>query len=173
MIFKVKLLFLLKYLMNMEIIKGKSLEKLPFQDDLIRVGDLVYFEGPLLTLFEDSKSDDLYLYDWADRNGEYNRWLIYLATPELLWKFIQQNISYQNFLYTAINKGFYIVDVNRNLEHHHTKFVEYKDLPAAYQPNEKSYFDEADTAHFNKIKNFINKYLQKNSVQSSSRLANN
>lgn len=145
----------------MEIIKGKALEELPFQDDLIRVGDLIYFEGPLLTLFEDSKSDDLYLYDWADKDDAYNRWLIYRAAPELLSAFIQQNISYQTFFNAATKDGFYVVDINRNLEHHHTKFVEYKDLPIAYDSNEPTYFDEADAPYFNRTKNFISKYLKK------------
>lgn len=149
----------------MEIIAGKLIAQLPFQDDLIRVGDLIHFEGPLLTLFEDSKSDDLYLYEWADKDDEYNRWLIYRALPELLSNFIQQTISYEEFFHAAIKNGFYIVDINQKLEYCNPKFVEYEDLPATYKPDRESYFDEADTPHFNRIKNFINKYLQKGYLQ--------
>lgn len=145
----------------MEIIQGKPLDKLPFQDDLIRVGDLIYFEGPLLTLFEDSKSDDLYLYDWADKDEEYNRWLIYRSDPELLSKFIQQIITYQELFNTAVKDGFYAVDINQKLEYSNIKIMEYRYLPIVYQPNAETYFDEADAPHFNRTKNFINKYIQK------------
>jgi hypothetical protein len=61
-----------------------------FSNSLVRIGDLVNFEGPLLTLFEDVKNGHLYLFDWVDRFDAVNRWLIYQVYPKLLLAFIQK-----------------------------------------------------------------------------------
>jgi len=47
------------------------------QDQLIRIGDIVNFEGPLMTLYQDQKYFDLYIFDWVDRDDTTNRWLAY------------------------------------------------------------------------------------------------
>jgi hypothetical protein len=44
--------------------------------NFVRIGDLSYFEGPLLSLFEELNSGHLYLLDWVDRDEKSNRWLI-------------------------------------------------------------------------------------------------
>jgi hypothetical protein len=36
--------------------------------NLVRVGDISYFEGPILSLFTELHSGHLYLFDWVDRD---------------------------------------------------------------------------------------------------------
>jgi len=46
----------------MEILHGKKIELTQFQNRLIRIEDVEYFEGSLMTLFLDSKDSQLFLF---------------------------------------------------------------------------------------------------------------
>ena len=72
----------------METLNGKNIEKINFQNSLIRIADVQNFEGPLLTLFENTLDKHLYLFDWVDRDSQFNRWIVYRCKPNILQKFI-------------------------------------------------------------------------------------
>jgi len=49
----------------MEILPGKKIELTQFQNRLIRIEDVEYFEGSLMTLFLNFKDSQLFLSYWA------------------------------------------------------------------------------------------------------------
>jgi hypothetical protein len=49
----------------MEILPGKKIELTQFQNRLIRIEDVEYFEGSLMTLFLNLKDSKLFLSYWA------------------------------------------------------------------------------------------------------------
>ena len=65
----------------MENLQGKSANNGLNKADLTKIGDLLYFEGSLTTLFKNQKNGHLYLFDWADSDNTYNRWLVYEVQP--------------------------------------------------------------------------------------------
>ena len=75
----------------MEQLKTKY-RNVSFYNSLIRIGDLMNFEGPLLSLFEDVKNGHLYIFDWVDRLDKTNRWLIYQTYPKKILDFIQKKL---------------------------------------------------------------------------------
>jgi hypothetical protein len=51
-----------------------------------KICDLLYHEGPLLTLFRDAKGR-MFFYKWKDVADNYNKWLVTYITPNLLKDF--------------------------------------------------------------------------------------
>ncbi len=62
----------------MKELTGNHLTEFPFQN-IFKVGDLVNYHGPLLSLFSNDKGE-LYLFDWSDSDDNYNRWLVFRIT---------------------------------------------------------------------------------------------
>ena len=55
-------------------ITGMHLESFPIAD-LRRSRDLIYFDGPLLSVYEHTNGEK-YLYFWCDADEKVNRWMI-------------------------------------------------------------------------------------------------
>ena len=55
----------------MEILPGKKIELTQFQNRLIRIEDVEYFEGSLMTLFLDSKDSQLFLFFFKTQLPQY------------------------------------------------------------------------------------------------------
>ena len=130
--------------------------KLLDTNNFVRVGDLSYFEGPLLSLFEELNSGRLYLFDWVDRDDKFNRWLIYRVSPKILLQFINCKISYLELFENRPDKEIYFTDIDsRNKLFSNYDSHEIKSLPQNYYPNSDNFFDLADCKHFEKIKSVI------------------
>ncbi len=123
--------------------------------NLIRIGDLVNFEGPLLSLFKDARNGHLYLFDWVDRDAKFNRWLVYRVTPQALQYFIGNNISHFELLNSNPDKNFYITDIENKYRISDYDLLLLNDLPSAYLPNKDSFFTRADCTSFEKIQAII------------------
>ena len=62
---------------------------------LIKVADLIYYDGPLLSHYVSNKGEN-YLFYWVDVDNEYNRWVV-----------IRTDIfSIQQYLAYIIHSGF-------------------------------------------------------------------
>jgi hypothetical protein len=53
----------------------------------IKQGDLLYHEGPLLSVFKDALSDNFYLYKWSDCDDKAHRWLVFKVSSKGLKSF--------------------------------------------------------------------------------------
>ncbi len=124
--------------------------------NFIRVGDLSYFEGPILTLFEELHTGYLYLFDWIDRDEHYNRWLIYRVSPKSLLQFIQTKISHLELFEKRPTRTVYFTDIDsKNKPCHSYDAFEIADLPTKYYPNSDNLFDVSDCKSFDTIKSVI------------------
>ena len=119
------------------ILTGNILER----DSLVRIGDLIYTDGPLLTLFQSKVDKNFYLFDYADRDGNANRWIIYNVSAGSLFDYLTKKINHKELFQAAIGGLYYYSDINPS------KLPEYKirglrGLPAKYCKVEDSFFDE-------------------------------
>ncbi len=140
----------------MEILNNSILEKNSsiFKNTLIRVVDIIHFEGPLLTLFENPKNKTLYLLDWVDRDAAANRWLIYRCNVPMLTKFIKGKIAH-NSLFFADEPICRVADINANLEWTQLQIIDKKDLPSNYYPPKDAFFERGDCPQFAKLQQFL------------------
>jgi hypothetical protein len=138
----------------MEILKSKINSNPNFQNLLVRIVDVINFDGPLMTLFEYEENKHLYLLDWIDRDSTYNRWLLYKSNPIMLDKFIKGSISHYD-LFMAEDINCYIVDIDTHLTWNNCQVVQKKNLPINYLPKKDVFFEEHDCPNFTRLKAFI------------------
>jgi hypothetical protein len=143
----------------MEPISIKPFKPLNPSSSFIRIGDLVYFEGPLRTLFTDARNKRLYIFDWVDNDEATNRWLVYSIAPKDLLLYLQRSISYFELFKNAINKKYYITDISSAFVTKYYKLHEISELPEKYLPNEDDYFDKGDTIFYDKIQALLIEHL--------------
>ncbi len=92
-------------------IEKYKIESLPF--NLIKKGDLVYYEGPLTSHFVDEKNDKHYIYHWIDYSDTYNRWLVFEVTVKSLKLFFEKLISEHDLLTEF--KNIYVLDLEDDI----------------------------------------------------------
>jgi len=145
------------------------MENLTFNSDkqldtsnFVRIGDLSYFEGPLLSVFEELNSGHLYLFDWVDRDEKNNRWLIYRVSPNYLLQFIHSKISHLELFQKRPEKEVYFADIDyRNKLFSDYNLYAIEKLPESYYPNSENFFEISDCNYFEKIKSVIINALSK------------
>ncbi len=147
--------------MKMEILNGKILNNFNLDKVLIRIADIVNFEGPLLTLYENIENSRLYLIDWVDRDSQFNRWLIYQCHPKTLYKFIKKQISHYDLFISDENQCIKI-DIDKNLVWRNPILLNKTNLSKNYQPEKDVFFEECDCPNLAKLNTFVRaKTLQK------------
>lgn len=119
--------------------------------NLIRVGDVINMEGPMLTLFKDIRNQNLYLFDWVDGDDISNRWLIYDVLRTTLFDFLHLKISYKEMFDVSV-KECYVADIVS------AKVPDYsiykiQSLPQEYRPDKDIFFDRKDAVDLDQINN--------------------
>lgn len=124
----------------MEPLKGEKISRLPFSA-LKKVADLVYFDGPLLALFKNERSDS-YLYNWCDVDERSNRWLIFRVDDRNLNGFMSGKLSLQQLVLSPPDGFLVSADVDNEGLYHNLHLLEPRDLPDDYVPAPDSFYDE-------------------------------
>jgi len=126
------------------------------QFDLERLGDLLFFEGPLLSVYKDLQTNKFYLMDWVDRDYESNRWLFYSIKKENLSRFINREISHFD-LYENDQKSIYFVDIKHDAFFDYSNLKELDEVSQEYIPSSENYFNSDEARNLDKILDAINK----------------
>lgn len=136
-------------------------------NNLIRIGDLSYFEGPLLSLFENVRNNHLYIFDWVDRDEKSNRWLVYRVAPEALHDFIKGKISHLKLFDKRPDATIYYVDIENSNNFLYDSVLKElsEELLLEYHPNEENYFEKSDSVNFERMKALIQNALLKRKLE--------
>lgn len=106
---------------------------------LIKVADLIYFDGPLLSHYMSEKGEN-YLFHWVDSDDEYNRWIVLRTDIVSIQQYLEKKINLRKLTIEA-NDGFvYSVDIDDDLNYTNIKAVPIEALPDDYIPTEKSFY---------------------------------
>jgi len=129
----------------MKDITGIKIPKLGFAPQ--KIGDLIYHEGPLLSLFLDRNNPDTYyLYKWADCNEKTNRWLVLQLNSINLRSFFYKEISLRTLLLNSPLT--YILSLDDKLAETDIMICATADLPESYLPKENSFYGEEKYTEF-------------------------
>jgi hypothetical protein len=129
----------------MKTIKGIAIPKLGFAPQ--KIGDLIYHEGPLLSLFIDrDNSENYFLYKWADCDKKVNRWLVVQLNAISLRNFFYKEISLRTLLLNG--PVTYVLQLDDNLTESGILVCATSDLPENYLPKENSYYEEEKYSDF-------------------------
>lgn len=120
-------------------ITGTKISKLGFNSE--KIGDLIYYDGPLLSLFIDSDNPYIYyLYLWVDSDETSNRWIITQVNPASLKAFLYKQTPLRDMILS--NSICFCVDLGDNLTEKEVLVCSTTDLPQEYLPEQNSYYNE-------------------------------
>lgn len=106
---------------------------------LIKVADLIYYDGPLLSHYVSNKGEN-YLFYWVDVDNEYNRWVVIRTDIFSIQQYLEKKSTLHSII-TQPNDGFvYTVDIDDKIHYHNIKLVPIANLPEEYTPTENSYY---------------------------------
>lgn len=125
------------------------------KNSLNRIEDIVYYEGPLLTLYENIENGQLYLVDWVDRDKTSNRWLVYRIHASNLLDFLKGKISHLELFERSKYNAKYVVNIPHNGRLNSSNFEEFLTIPDEYLPNPESYFDCRECPSLKRLQNYL------------------
>jgi len=120
----------------MKYLKGIALTEFPFKE-LDKVADLIYFDGPLLSLFRNDKGDQYFFY-WCDNSENANRWLVYRVTDHEVTAYLSKRISLRDILLHPSDGLIFSVDIDDDLNYNNPLLLKPNDLPTSYIPSVNS-----------------------------------
>jgi hypothetical protein len=127
-------------------IKGIKLSSFPFPGSK-KVGDLTYFDGPIMSLFQTGEGANL-IYDWVDRDSEHHRWLIYEVEDFQLANYVRKKLSHFDLINTCLNNIVFAVDYNFEIKPGNVLVTSVSEIPYEYFPNRDVYFDEEECPEY-------------------------
>lgn len=109
-------------------------------NDLRKVADLIYFDGPFLSHYV-SKSGDNYLSYWVDCDESNQRWLVFRVGINSLQNYVNKKKSLYELI-NGVDDGFvYAVDISEDGTQSVPLMTFLADIPDEYLPTADSYFD--------------------------------
>lgn len=106
---------------------------------MIKIKDLIYFDGPLLSHFESIYKEN-FLFYWVDSNHKFNRWLIFRTTNQHITDYVDKKISLFDLISDENNGNLYKVDIDNNLEYNNLSIIVFNDIPDSYLPEKNSFY---------------------------------
>ncbi|UTD15428.1 hypothetical protein HER15_08100 [Tenacibaculum mesophilum] len=150
----------------MEKLDGYNIKKLNL--NLIKRGDIISFDGPLLSHFYDENGIN-YLMNWVDCDDNLNRWLLFTVEKYSLYEYFSKTKSLKNLIKDS-NEIVYFLDIDNNIETKNVMIISKAKIPRSYLPTTDSYFDDEISTKYSKnlkdeILNVYSNYNLKNVVR--------
>lgn len=116
---------------------GYTLKTYPFQK-MVKVHDILYADGPILSHYQLGEKDILYY--WIDYNDHSNRWLSWETSKKDLYNYLSGGISLFEYLMALETPYVFCTDINLKGEVTETTMLDSFAIPEDYLPNENSYY---------------------------------
>lgn len=109
---------------------GHKVNSLPYRN-LSQREDLLYYNGPLLTLFTEGDSKHVVFY-WCDSDSEANRWLVFEIGERDVQPLRDETISLREL--TDKCSHVYFVDIESGLQYREVRELHPSSIPPSYLP---------------------------------------
>jgi len=114
--------------------------KVPNFDSFIKVCDLIFYDGPLLSHFKSPAKKD-YLFYWVDVNDGINKWIVVPVTEYSIKQYLLKTISLKQLILSSEDGIAYSVDTNHMINYKNAFTFSLDDIDPEYLPEEDSFFD--------------------------------
>ncbi|MGC6429674.1 MAG: DUF6575 domain-containing protein [Jejuia sp.] len=136
----------------MEKLDGYNIPKLNFK--LTKRGDIIFFEGPLLSHFYDENGTNYLMY-WVDCSDTLNRWLLFTVEKYSLYEYFNKSKSLRSIIKDS-NELVYFLDIDDEVNIHQVTITSKSKIPKSYLPDNESFFDdEISTKYSSNLKDEI------------------
>jgi hypothetical protein len=129
-------------------IQGIEISKLPF--DLEWVGDLLFFNWPLISVYKDN-SKKIYIRSWLEECNNTIRYVFFNIEPYLLLSYINGDTPFVDVLLNPANNLYFITDINSIEHYERTTVLSSSSIHPDYIPKIESYYDDEDSNDINSI----------------------
>jgi hypothetical protein len=121
----------------------------------VKLFDIEFYDGPMLSLFRDDKVDNFYLYKWLDIAENGHKWLIFKTNLDNLYDYIHQNIDEKTLIKKALSGQYSTVVIQSNLVCGPIKRFTSASLPSAYLPANDCFFTQSDCLDYESVVAFF------------------
>ena len=123
-------------------IQGVEIPHLPFELDW--VGDLLFFNWPLISVYKDS-GRNIYIKSWLEESDNEVRYVFFKIDPHLLLSYIDGDTPFVDVLLNPIDGLYFITDINSSDQSQKSVVLSGSSLHVDYIPKIKAYFDDEDS----------------------------
>jgi hypothetical protein len=121
----------------------------------VKLFDIEYYDGPMLSLFRDDKVDCFYLYKWLDIEKNRHKWLIFKTNLDNLYDYIHQNIDEKTLIKNALDGQYTTAIIHPNLVFGHIKHFTSISLPPLFLPANSCFFTPSDCPDYEMVVAFF------------------
>lgn len=122
----------------MTVLTGHKVSMLPFEG-LIRMEDIIYLDGPILTHYLDGNGRDILFY-WVDFSESVNRWLVFNIENNELFNYLSGGISLQSLIKEIVTPFVFLVDLDEMGNYSNCIILDSFNIPANYIPGDDSFY---------------------------------
>ncbi|TVT40667.1 hypothetical protein FNT36_14460 [Hymenobacter setariae] len=127
---------------------GWPLSAEAFASGLVKQGDLIQYDGPILSHYTSRSKKKHYLFSWVDYDETYNRWLVLEATLVQLYDYLTNAISLADIFEDGYNNRVILLHTDASGTCSNGLLVPADELVADYQPDADSYYELAMPASY-------------------------
>jgi hypothetical protein len=120
----------------MQPIRGIDIQEFSTKD-LVKIDDLIYFDGPLLSFYSNGQGDN-YLYYWVDVDEVCNRWIVFPIDLNELNNYLNKKLTLYSLLIKTRNV--YVLDLDNDIHTQNIWLTLISNLPIDYLPEEQSFY---------------------------------
>ena len=134
-------------------------------NNLTHVGDLIFFDGPLMSLFTDKEKKRFYIFDWVNSNQQFNQWMAYEVSISHISKFMDGTLSHRDLIQQGLHNEFILMDVDDDLNYYQRSILTFDTLLPSYIPQEDTHFLIKNCPDFVEIQKFLSHVHHKNTLK--------
>ena len=110
----------------------------------VKLFDIEYYDGPMLSLFRDDKVVNFYVYKWLDIDKNGHKWLIFKTSLDDLYDYFHQNIDEKMLIEKALDGHYTTAVIQPNLTLVGIKYFTSASLPPNFLPANGCFFTPSD-----------------------------
>jgi hypothetical protein len=122
---------------------GWPFETLAFTSGLLKQGDLIHYDGPILSHYTSHSKKKHYLFSWVDYDDVFNRWLVLETTLVHLYDYLTNAVSLADIFEEAYNNRVIVLHTDATGTCSNGLLVPSDELIPDYQPDADSYYELA------------------------------
>lgn len=130
---------------------GWALSAEGFVSNLVKYGDLIAYDGPLLSHYISYPRAKHYLFSWLDYNDTDNRWLVLEVSYRHLYDYLTDVKSLADIFKEPYNSKVIVLSTNTEGVCSDALLVECEDLIADYVPEADSFYELAMPARYEQL----------------------
>ena len=113
------------------------------QDEFRKLGEFLYYEGPLISHFVNLRNED-FIMKWCGKDHQFNRWLLYKTNYGLLHRFFEGEIGDMELVLQNPDGHVFFIDIDNDIHWKNTVKVEIANIPVQYLPTPTAFYGPGD-----------------------------